>query len=180
MEPLEQFLRSGKILQSFPGADSAAIQAYEQTWNTRLSDSYKAFLARSNGLRFGFDFDEAHRAGVSPALADMNTFFGIGNGSPHLDLALLTPKMRFHNPAFLPFAPVLGLGGDFCTYVEISQGKHLGRIMYTDGEMTSIYEDLDIRGQDVDALIDGFIDDGWFMPVAASFDDLIRMYAKMA
>jgi hypothetical protein len=88
--------------------------------------------------------------------------------------------MRFHNPAFLPFAPVLGLGGDFCTYVEISQGKHLGRIMYTDGEMTSIYEDLDIRGQDVDALIDGFIDDGWFMPVAASFDDLIRMYAKMA
>ena len=180
MDPLEKFLRSGKILQAFPGADSAAIQAYEQTWNTRFSDSYKAFLARSNGLRFGFDFDEAHRAGVSPALADMNTFFGIGNGSPHLDLALLTPKMRFHNPAFLPFAPVLGLGGDFCTYVEISQGKHLGHIMYTDGEMASVYEDLDIRGQDVDTLVDGFIDDGWFMPIAASFDDLIRLYAKMA
>lgn len=52
--------------------------------------------------------------------------------------------------------------------------------MYTDGEMASEYEDLDIRGQDVDTLVDGFIDDGWFMPVAASFDDLIRLYAKMA
>ncbi len=180
MDPLEKFLRSGKILQSFPGADSAAIQAYETTWHTRFSDSYKAFLARSNGLSFGVDFDVAHRAGVSPALADMNTFFGIGNGDPDFDLALLTPAMGFHNPAFLPFAPVLGLGGDFCTYVEINQGKHQGRIMYTDGEMYRAYADLDIRGQAVDVLVDGFIDDGWFMPVAASFDDLIGLYAKMA
>lgn len=180
MDPLDKLLRSGNILQTFEGASEGAIQAYEDAWDARFSAAYRTFLKRSNGLRFGFDFDQAHRAGVSPALADMNTFFGIGNGDPHVDLALLTPRMGFHNPAFLPFAPVLGLGGDFCTYVEISQGRHAGRIMYTDGELYSAYAELDITGQPVDALVDGFIEDGWFMPVAPSFDALIALYAKMA
>ncbi len=180
MDPLDKLLRSGKILKTFDGASEGAIQAYEDAWHTRFSAAYRAFLKRSNGLLFGFEFAEAHRAGVSPALADMNTFFGIGNGDPDFDLALLTPHMGFHNPAFLPFAPVLGLGGDFCTYVEINQGRHAGRIMYTDGELYPGYADLEITDQPVDALVDGFIEDGWFMPVAPSFEALIASYAKMA
>ena len=39
MDPLEKFLRSDKILQSFPGADRAAIQAYEQAWHCLLYTS---------------------------------------------------------------------------------------------------------------------------------------------
>lgn len=179
-DALDRIMASGKVQQRFGQAIAGVVLAYEQFYATRFSDGYKAFLSRQNGLRFFFDTEDAEKAGVSAALADMNTFFGVGNWDRDNDLLALTSTMSFYNPAFIPFAPVIGLGGDFCTYVEINGGKHAGTIMYVDGEMSGGYRHQEVAGHTADELVDGFIKDSWFMPVARSFDALLADYAKMA
>ena len=179
-DALDRIMTSGKVQQRFGAAPGWPVLLYEKVYKTRFSDGYKAFLRRQNGLRFFFDTQDAEKAGVSAALADMNTFFGVGNWDDGTDLLLLTPTLSFYNKAFIPFAPVIGLGGDFCTYVEIDEGKHAGTIMYVDGEMSGAYRHREVAGHTVDELVDGFIRDGWFMPVARSFDALLADYAKMS
>ena len=178
-DPLDRIMASGKVQQRFGQAIAGVVAAYEQFYATRFSDGYKAFLQRQNGLRFFFDTTDAEKAGVSAALADMNTFFGLGNWDRDNDLLALTPTMSFYNPAFIPFAPVIGLGGDFCVYVEIRGGKHAGTIMYVDGEMSGAYRHRGVAGHTADELVHGFMEDGWFMPVARSFDALLADYARM-
>ncbi len=178
-DALDRIMASGKVQQRFGQAVAGLVLAYEQFYQTRFSDGYKAFLARENGLRFFFDTADAEKAGVSAALADMNTFFGIGNWDRNNDLLALTPSMSFYNPAFIPFAPVIGLGGDFCTFVEINGGKHAGTVMYVDGEMSGAYRHREVAGHTADELVDGFMEEGWFMLVARSFDALLADYAKM-
>jgi hypothetical protein len=177
--PLDKILQSDHVRQRFGAATDANIDAYERRYKTKFSASYRSFLKRVNGMTFSFDFDAAKKAGISPALADMNTFFGIGNGVAHNDLELVTPKMRFHDPRLLSFAPIIGLGGDFCTYLEINQGEHAGKIMYTDGEMFSMIRKEPIETRSVDDNINHFIKIGWCMPVAPSYDALLSDYAKM-
>jgi len=178
-DPLNKMLRSDHVLHRYGAATDADIDAYEGRYKTKFSASYRNFLKRVNGMIFSFSFDAAEKAGVEQALADMNTFFGIGNGVAHNDLEIMTPKMDFHDPRLLPFAPVIGLGGDFCTYLEINQGEHAGKIMYTDGEMFSTIRNEPIENKSVDDIIKHFIEIGWCMPVASSFDALLSDYAKM-
>ncbi len=176
---VEKIARSRRINAPYGGAEDDDISAYENEYGTSYSQAYRNFLKRINGFRSTFSFDDCERVGVSPIVADINTIFGIGNGDSSLDLALLTPRMGFYRPRFLPFAPLIGVGGDFCTLVEINQGKYAGQIIYTDGEIASEFIDTPIEGQSVDDLVDSFIEDGWFMRAAPSFDALIQMYAKL-
>jgi hypothetical protein len=178
MSSLERILQSGHVESAFSPASGRAVDDYERKYNTRFSHDYHAFLRRTNGLVFHFDFEAAERANVSLSLADMNTLFGIGSGDPSTDLALLTPQMTYWDEKFLPFAPVIGVGGDHCTYAEICQGKYTGQIMYTDGEMFPHFARKAVDAP-VDQLVEGFIEAGWFMPMAASFSALMDMYAAM-
>ena len=75
------------------------------------------------------------------ALADINTLYGVGNGHDHADLAALIPRMDETARQLLAFAPPIGVGGDSCTYVEVTAGARVGEIMYTDGEMYPGYFD---------------------------------------
>ena len=177
--PLGRIVQSGHVRQRFGRASALDVAAYETKYKTRFSDAYRRFLAQENGLIYDFDFDIAKKAGVSPALADMNTFFGIGNGDKDNDLLSVTEDASYWSPRFVPFAPLIGLGGDFCTFAEINGGQYSGQIMYTDGEMYSGYAKTDFEGHAVDDLIASFIKTGWFMPIAASFDVLLADYAKM-
>lgn len=179
---LRKMIDGGHALQRYGTAAPDDIAAYEARYETRLSNAYKSFLVRENGLRYGgYRSDPMKAAGVSLALLDMNTFFGIGSGDPDTDLMLLTPGMWFHHLKFMSFAPVIGLGGDFCTFVEISQGAHAGTIMYTDGELyRGFIPNEPIDHLSVDEAVGHFIELGWMSPVAPSFDRLLADYAKVS
>lgn len=168
-------------MKRFPPARRATIALYERRYGVRFSDEFRAFLLRTNGLLFGFSSDAAREAGVSLALADMNTLFGVGDGDPNVDLLRLTaPHWDFYDVRMLPFAPAIGLGGDFCTFSEISIGPRRGEIMYTDGELFGEFRKRLSTRTTPQGLIEGFVKDGYFMPTAKSFSELIDLYAKMA
>lgn len=180
MTSLDRLLRSGKV-ESFGTASGADIDRYEATFSVGFSQAYRAFLESCNGMRTDFEFDEVEDAGLHMALADINTFYGIGNGRDYADLALMTPRIDANGKELLKFAPSIAVGGDFCTYVEITKGTYDGQVMYTDGELYwGYFREAGIDWRDPpDELVERFVADGFFMPVAATFDDLLDMYAKL-
>jgi hypothetical protein len=180
MTALDKIIRSGRV-ESFGEATPAALDRLTREHGVRVSQAHQHFLTRCNGMRTTFRFEEVERAGLSMALADIGTFHGVDNGRDHADLLALIPRMDPAGRALLAFAPPIAVGGDFCTFVEITAGSRVGEILYTDGEMYWGY--FEQAGTDwtdpPDALIDAFIEDGFFMPVAPSFDALLEMYAKL-
>ena len=177
-EFVRHMVTSGKAKLRSP-VSRADVVAYETTYGVRFSRSFKSFLRVSNGLELSYDFEEVRAAGLSVGYADINVIFGIGGDHPHSDLVKLTRIWEFYDVKFLSFAPAIALGGDFCTLSEISRGKHTGRIMYTDGENFSEFQKRDIKGRSPDDLVDEFIRDGWFMPIADSFELLLANYATI-
>ena len=73
----------------------------------------------------------------------------------------------------------IGVCGDLCTFVEVIRGRYAKRIMYTDGEMSWTYVKQIDWDAPVDVLIEKFIHDGFFMPVADGFGALLDMYAEL-
>jgi hypothetical protein len=179
-DPLAKIIASGKVLQRFGSATDEAIDAYEAKYATRFSAAYRNFLKRENGLQYEFSYDDAVGADLNPALIDMDTFFGIGNGDPENDLLLLTETADFYDTKLLPFAPLIGIGAEFCTYLEINQGKYAGQIMFTDGEIFSSIMEETLEGRSVDQQIDFYVITGWCTPIAASFEALLANYAQMS
>jgi hypothetical protein len=180
MTALDKIIRSGRV-ESFGEATPAALDRLATEHGVRLSPEHRDFLARCNGMRTTFRFEEVERAGLSMALADIGTVYGVDNGRDHADLLALIPRMDPAGRQLLAFAPPIAVGGDFCTFVEITAGSRVGEILYTDGEMYwGYFEEAGTDWTDPpDALIDAFIEDGFFMPVAPSFSALLEMYAKL-
>ncbi|EJK87266.1 SMI1/KNR4 family protein [Agrobacterium sp. SHOUNA12C] len=180
MTTLDAILRSGRV-ESFGKATSAALERLVNEHGVYLSQDYIHFLTRCNGLRTTFDFDEVKRVGLSMALADINTFYGVENGRDYADLLTIIPKMDASGRELLGFAPPIAVGGDFCTFVEITEGSRVGEIMYMDGEMYwGYFEEADTDWTNTpDALISTFIEHGFFMPIAPSFNALLEMYGKL-
>ncbi|SCB49784.1 SMI1/KNR4 family protein [Rhizobium multihospitium] len=180
MTALDAILRSERV-ESFGKATPTALERLVNEHGVYLSQDYIHFLTRCNGLSTTFDFDEVRGAGLSGALADINTFYGVENGRDYADLLSIIPKMDPYGRELLTFAPPIAVGGDFCTFVEITEGSKLGEIMYTDGELYGHY--FEAAGIDwtktPDALINTFIEHGFFMPVAPSFNALLEMYGKL-
>ncbi len=176
---------SGHANRRFGKASKTSIEAYERTYRTALSDDYKQFLLRENGLIYDTgDYPEDRTllnfAGedVSKTLGDMNTFYGIGNLDRDTDLLLLTPRTIADSRKFLPFCNWIGLGGDLCEWAEVNQGKYRNWIFYTDGEIQLHYLKTDIENKSPDQVVDEFVKAGFFMPVARSFGELLDLYAK--
>jgi hypothetical protein len=177
---LDRIIQSGRV-EPFGEATPAALDRLASDHGVHLSQDYKHFLTRCNGMRTTFTPDDVKQAGLSIALWDINTFYGVQNGQDHADLLTLIPKLDPAGKELLAFAPPIAVGGDFCTFVEISAGSRVGEIMYTDGEMYWGY--FEEAGTDwtspPDALIATFVEDGFFMPTAPSFGALLEMYAKL-
>jgi len=184
LDALDKMMRSGRIIRRFGVASDNQIAAYEKVSGTPFSAAYRRFLKRENGLVFVFKNEDAERHGgdLARVLIDMTEFFGVGNGDPSNDLLLLGPRTSFHDAAFTPFATLIGLGGDFCTYVEINQGRFKAAIMYTDGEMFSGMRRAreKIAGRTTDDIIGYFTEIGYYFQAAPDFDSLLAEYAKMA
>jgi hypothetical protein len=182
LDALDKIMQSGRVIRRFGGASDNLIDAYEKASGTPFSFAYRRFLKRENGLVFSFADVDAERLGGNVVLTAMNTFFGVGNDNPGNDLLLLGPRMTFHDTAFTPFATLIGLGGDFCTYVEVNQGRFKGAIMYTDGEMFSGVRHAreKIAGRATDDIIGYFTEIGYYDQAAPDFDSLLAEYAKMA
>jgi hypothetical protein len=180
MTALDKIIQSSRI-EPFGKATPAALDRLANEHGVRLSQDYKHFLTHCNGMRTEFDFDEVKRAGLTMALADINTFYGVENGRGYADHLSLIPKLNPAGRELLAFAPSIAVGGDLCTFVEITAGSRVGEIMYTDGEMFwGYFEEADTDWTaPPDALINAFIEDGYFMPVAPSFGALLEMYAKL-
>ena len=178
MAAIDRILRSGKV-ESFGKATAADIALFQRTHALDLSSDYCAFLLRCNGMLMRFTDEDVRRAGLPLALSDINTFYGIGNGRDYADLALMLPRYYENAKRLAAFAPDIAVGGDSCTYVEIAEGAYARQIMYTDGEMSrGVLAEVD-WDEPADELIASFLENGFFMPVAETFDELLDMYAKM-
>ncbi|WJH39580.1 hypothetical protein N7E02_22750 [Aliirhizobium terrae] len=182
-DALSKFATSSSVNRRYGAADAARLSAFEERYGIHFSDRYRSFLMRENGLDYDLspegdqtvvDDDRRDRF----VLSDINTLFGIGNGHPYYDLEKLAPKMDFHDYDFTPFAHVIGLGGDFCTLVEISGGRYDGHIMYTDGELFSGFREAGIANKSTDEAVDYLVEAGYYSPIASDVCDLIAKYAR--
>lgn len=164
------------------GANPGQLAAYERDYGVRFSDSYRRFLMRENGLDCGLPRDRIDTLPTDQRtdafiLSDINTLFGIGNGHPYFDLEVLAPEMGFHDYGLTPFAHVVGLGGDFSTLVEITEGEHAGKIIYTDGELFHGLTRDELDGKSTDAAVEYLVVIGYYAPIAKDFDDLLDKLA---
>ncbi len=182
-DALTKFANSSAVQGRYGGADVERLSAFEERYNIRFSDAYRSILMRENGLDYYFSSDGDSRPAEERRdafiLSDINTLFGIGNGHEHYDLEALAPDMGFHDYNFTPFAHVIGLGGDFCTLVEIVEGTHAGRIMYTDGELFWGVRKDGIAGKSTDDAINYLIEIGYYMPIANDLSELLEKYARL-
>ncbi len=184
-DALARFAKSPLVAARYGGADEARLAAFETRHEISLSEGYRDFLMRENGLDYHIPHTTiatlpAEAQSDAFVLSDINTLFGIGNGHPYFDLEELAPDMDFHDYGFTPFAHVVGLGGDFSTLVEITEGKHAGAIMYTDGELFHGMRSDGIGGKSADEAIDDFIENGYYYPIATNLSDLFEKYARLS
>lgn len=175
MSAIDKLLQSDSV-GSFGTGSIAQIKAYQKQYGIRFSGEYQNFLVRCNGMSTSFDWELPEKLGMARALTGINTFYGIGNGRDYSDLAIMTRLYDENRLRMMAFAPSIAVGGDLCEFVEISQGKRIDQIIYTDGEMYwHIVENTD-WSRSPDDLIEEFIEDGFYMPVADSFAELLAMY----
>ena len=175
MSALDKLLRSDHV-ESFDKGSATKIKQFQKKYDVELSAEYQNFLLRCNGMYRSFDDDMRRKAGRHMDLTDINTFYGIGNGRAGSDLDVITAGYDANTRRLMGFAPTIAIGGDCCNLVEISRGVRARQIIYTDGEIHgSMLREAD-WSLSADALIEDFIESGFFMPVAASFAELLAMY----
>ncbi len=184
-DSLSKFVASPLVIRRYGGANAEGLAAYERDYGVRFSDAYRRFLMRENGLDYalphdGIDALPTDQRRDAFILSDINTLFGIGNGHPYFDLEALAPEMGFHDYGLTPFAHVVGLGGDFSTLVEITEGEHAGRIIYTDGELFHGLTHDDLDGKSADAAVEYLTEIGYYAPIAKDFDDLLDKFARLS
>lgn len=183
-DALRKFATSRYVDRRFGGADRAKVDAFEARHGLRFSAAYRRFLERENGLSYHIHYKAAAERmpdenGLAFALSDINTLFGIGNGVAYLDLESLANTMLFHDYRLTPYAHVVALGGDFCTLVEIGQGRYTGEIMYTDGELFHGLSDVVDSELPVDESVEYLLELGYYSRIAAGFDELLEHYARL-
>lgn len=181
---LSKFAASSLVVGRYGGADEERLAAFERDYGLCFSDPYRRFLMRENGLDYAIPHDRiealpADRKRDAYVLSDINTLFGIGNGHAYFDLEALAPQMGFHDYSLTPYAHVVGLGGDFCTLVEITEGEHAGRVIYTDGELFPGLSRDDLHGKSADAAFEYLSEIGYYSPIAEDFDDLLGKLARL-
>lgn len=175
MSALDKLLKSDYV-EPFGTGSLTKIRDYQKKYDVRFSREYQNFLVRCNGMLTSFDDDVRDELDLHMALTDINTFYGIGNGREYSDLALLTPRYGESTRHLMAFAPAIAIGGDSCELVEISQGRRINQIIYTDGELYQGFMRRTDWSRSPDDLIEDYIESGFFMPVADSFAELLAMY----
>jgi hypothetical protein len=110
---------------------------------------------RENGLDYALPHDgietlptDQRRDAFIPS--DINTLLGIGKGPPYFDLEVLAPEIGFHEND-LHRSHMLSVSAAISPLVEITEGEHAGRIIYTDRELFHglTHDDLDGKSADV-------------------------------
>ena len=178
MSALDKLFGSDCV-ESFGKGSITSIKQFQKKYDTHFSPEYQNFLCRCNGMHTSFDDGARQEAELHMALTDINTFYGIGNGLEHADLNIVAARYDANARRLMTFAPTIAIGGDSCELVEISRGERVNQILYTDGELyRSSVENAD-WSKPADALIEDFIDSGFFMPVADSFAALLAMYLML-
>ncbi|WP_105416469.1 hypothetical protein [Neorhizobium sp. T25_27] len=74
--------------------------------------------------------------------------------------------MGFHDYDLTPFAHVVGLGGDFSTLVQITEGEHAGTISIPMASCSTASPHDDLDGKSADAAIEYLAEIGYLQRVS--------------